>query len=370
MISMVDVHDPSSLTAMLETLAKMQSEKVQTGKCIIDFEDKEEVLDLTFFTEDQKSLLNLYQNSLKVKSLYDSKTNFEQRDQNSFFNMPAHLVSAMNQLLTLRLRNSKIKLLHTLNAFRSIQRRLTYDVREMGTRDRVLGDVRFLKRKGPSEGRSTLYEPPEDKQREELYKNIDFENGMLPKCSINDLVKVNCDETIDITKDSLVDINKYRFDGRFVSHYYSTCPIVPHYHQTFGQPVDRQEASAYFEITHNKDVRRDETEKLVGRQDMIYKHKQTDLTLVKDDFDVNILYDVSFKDLITLENEVLKICSFYINKIEPILDRGDYANIYPLVDRLRIIDEALQLEVQYQEEKLLLIQTYLECYEHVSDILC
>lgn len=37
---------------------------------------------------------------------------------------------------------------------------------------------------------------------------------------------------------------------------------------------------------------------------------------------------------------------------------------------MRILDEALQLEVKYQEEKLNLLLTYLECYEHVSDILC
>lgn len=129
----------------------------------------------------------------------------------------------------------------------------------MGTRDRVLGDVRYMKRKGPDEGRTTYYEPDEEKQREELYKDLDIEHGQLPKLSINDLVKVTCDESIDITKDSLVDINKYRFDGRFENHYHSTCPIIPVFHQTFGQPVDRQEISAHYELTHDKDVRRDET---------------------------------------------------------------------------------------------------------------
>jgi len=41
----------------------------------------------------------------------------------------------------LKARENKIKLLHNLNAFRSIQRRLTYDLAEMGTRERVIGDA-------------------------------------------------------------------------------------------------------------------------------------------------------------------------------------------------------------------------------------
>ena len=116
-------------------------------------------------------------------------------------------------------------------------------------------------------------------------------------------------------------------------------------------------------------MRRDETQKLVGRADRLYRHKETGLMLVKDDFDVNILYDASIKDLKTLEQELLKICSFYINKVEPLIDRSECSNIYQSVDRIRILDEALQLEVQYQEEKMNLLLTYMECYEHLSDIL-
>jgi hypothetical protein len=48
----------------------------------------------------------------------------------------------------LHARDSKIKLLYTLNVFRSIQKRLTIEMREMGTRDRVMGDCIFL---GPME---------------------------------------------------------------------------------------------------------------------------------------------------------------------------------------------------------------------------
>lgn len=71
----------------------------------------------------------------------------------------------------------------------------------------------------------------------------------------------------------------------------------------------------------------------------------------------------------SLEKEILKVCSFYINKLEPLVDKGDLSNIYPGVDRFRILDEAIKYETKYQEAKLQLVNAYLECYEHVSDIL-
>lgn len=48
----------------------------------------------------------------------------------------------------------------------------------------------------------------------------------------------------------------------------------------------------------------------------------------------------------TMETEILKICSFYVNKAEPLLD-NDLRNMYPAVDRLKILDEALKWENDY-----------------------
>jgi hypothetical protein len=47
---------------------------------------------------------------------------------------------ALYILKYLKARDSKIKLLYTLNAFRAVQKRLCLELREMGSRDRVLGD--------------------------------------------------------------------------------------------------------------------------------------------------------------------------------------------------------------------------------------
>jgi hypothetical protein len=59
--------------------------------------------------------------------------------------IPQHLLFANYLLEVLDAREQKTKLLYTLNTFRSIQRRLTLELREMGTRDKVLGDAFLVK---------------------------------------------------------------------------------------------------------------------------------------------------------------------------------------------------------------------------------
>lgn len=39
---------------------------------------------------------------------------------------------------------------------------------------------------------------------------------------------------------SLVDIKKYRRDGQFHEKHLATCPILPRYHATFGEPSEIQ----------------------------------------------------------------------------------------------------------------------------------
>jgi hypothetical protein len=59
-----------------------------------------------------------------------------------------HLLQSLYILNYLKVRDAKTKLLYTLNAFRAVQKRVTLELREMGTRDRVMGDALFL---GPME---------------------------------------------------------------------------------------------------------------------------------------------------------------------------------------------------------------------------
>lgn len=175
-------------------------------------------------------------------------------------------------------------------------------------------------------------------------------------------------EAVDVTTEPLIHINRYTFNDKICNLVNSTCPVLPKYHCSFGQPVERQEISAETDLFKKTDVKKDEGGKLLGRSDHLYQHAESGLNLVKDDFGVHIVYDCAFEDMRTVEAELLKQSSFYINKAEPILD-SDLRNIYPTVDRIQITVEAFDYESQFQEAKLDLVLAYLECFEHTSDVL-
>jgi len=65
------------------------------------------------------------------------------KSDNHFFNLPDHLIHAYYMLRHLRIRDYKVKIMYALNYYRSIQRRMAFDLHEMSTRDRVLGDQEF-----------------------------------------------------------------------------------------------------------------------------------------------------------------------------------------------------------------------------------
>lgn len=144
----------------------------------------------------------------------------------------------------------------------------------------------------------------------------------------------------------MVDINRFRYQNQMSNIIYSTCPIIPKYHTTFGEPIDRQEISSEFEQTKDADPKKGQAQKLMGRVDKIWLDTGNDLYLVTDDYGFNVMYDCAFMDMRLVEQEILKIVSFYINKVEPMQDR-DLRNVLPCVDRLAIVKEVLEWEEKY-----------------------
>ena len=108
--------------------------------------------------------------------------------------------------------------------------------------------------------------------------------------------------------------------------------------------------------------------KLMGRVDKIWLDSNTDCYMVTDDYGFNLMYDCTFMDMRAVEQEILKIVSFYINKVEPMQDK-DLRNVLPNVDRLAIIKDVLDWEEKFQRAKLQLCLQYLEAYEHTCDTL-
>ena len=63
-------------------------------------------------------------------------------------------------------------------------------------------------------------------------------------------------EIDNVIQDEIVDINRFRYQNQFSNVIYSTCPIIPKYHTTFGEPIDRQEVSSEFEQTKDADPKK------------------------------------------------------------------------------------------------------------------
>ena len=126
--------------------------------------------------------------------------------------------------------------------------------------------------------------------------------------------------------------------------------------------------SAELEALKKSDHRKEEAKKLLGRIDDITFNEKCGVYLVKDDFGLHVMFDATFMDMRAMEQEALKICSFYINKQEPVIEQ-DFRNIYPTVDRLELLGDIFDCELQYQNTKVELVLSLMECYEHITDVL-
>jgi hypothetical protein len=76
----------------------------------------------------------------------------------------------------------------------------------------------------------------------------------------------------DIVKNEMIDINHYRFKGLTQNAIWSTCPVLPKYHVTFGEPIERQEVSTEFEVDKHFDPRKESAIRLHGRIDFYTEH--------------------------------------------------------------------------------------------------
>ena len=168
--------------------------------------------------------------------------------------------------------------------------------------------------------------------------------------------------------DELIDINRYRYNGLTQTAMWSTCPILPKFHTTYGEPIERQEASTEFEANKTADAKKEQSHRLLGRIDFITFNSQAGLYTVTDDAGISLMYETALTDMKALERELLKIMSFYINKLEPMTET-DYRNVFPAIDRFAMLRELLVCEDQFHEAKLSLAFAYLECYEHTCDTL-
>lgn len=106
--------------------------------------------------------------------------------------------------------------------------------------------------------------------------------------------------------------------------------------------------------------------KLLNRIDTIEIHEETQEVFVKDDFNIYILYECCLTDMQVLEEEMLRIGSYYISKLEELYD-SEVDKVIHKKDRQQVLHDLLGFEMDFQFKKVQLTELFMKCYEHVCD---
>ena len=88
-------------------------------------------------------------------------------------------------------------------------------------------------------------------------------------------------------------MKKFKFKGKFNNKIFSTCPVLPRFHATFGEPVEHQPLNVEMERVGGIKHATDEGIKLMGRVDHIEIDEKNKEVYVKDDFGIYIMYECS-----------------------------------------------------------------------------
>lgn len=80
--------------------------------------------------------------------------------------------------------------------------------------------------------------------------------------------------------------------------------------------------------------------------DSIELDHETQEVFVKDDFGIHIMYECSLTDMRLLEQELLRIGSYYISKLEELYD-SEIDKIVHSKDRQEVLCDLLKLELDF-----------------------
>lgn len=145
---------------------------------------------------------------------------------------------------------------------------------------------------------------------------------------------------------SLVDLKKIRIDGKFHEKHLSTCPVLPRFHATFGEPSeitpefvqnDREQKEVYI----SKD-----SMKYLNRIDHIEIDEARSEVYVKDDFSIYLMYECTLTDMQVLEEELLRIGTYYITKLEDLYDT-EIDKVCHKKDRQQVLNDLINCEMHF-----------------------
>ena len=258
-------------------------------------------------------------------------------------------------------------MIQALNYFRGVQKRLAHDVREFYTRDRALGGEKVEEALiGPQFGKDSTGNLKAKSAGSAGPGGI---NANRIKRDLEDEYHYHRKPDGRVEEDPL-SIKGYKFNKRFNPSTSSTCPCLPRYHTTYGRPTLYEEVSAAVE-------RREESWRFEAKPIVAYKDKlvfQEDSSgilnctiSVLDAHGIRVVYEESINDMVQLEEEMIKIGSYFLNKAE--LAEHTSASEAPstMLDRSEVAYHVFELELELQVTKVMLVETLLSVYEHTCD---
>lgn len=131
----------------------------------------------------------------------------------------------------------------------------------------------------------------------------------------------------------------------------ATCPVMPIFHSRHGEPLDDKHLHSEFYDSKsiNKFHLTRQSTLLLTRMDTYKVTEATKEILVVDDYGMHVMFDCSLTDMVALDEQLLKIGTFFIRKNEQKIDLQE--KNFPLVDRFQLLQDLYACELEYQFAK-------------------
>lgn len=230
---------------------------------------------------------------------------------------PQHLLVSYFTLRYMKSRDNKTKILYALNFCRAIQKRISLDLREFGTRERIDSHLSQPYVHSTDADRKTVTNVNLAKSP---FEGIQDDPGKPSSVDLGAEKMTVFDPKVIQGMKNMASVRMYKCNGTFNNKVFSTCPAAPKFHCTFGEPTMRQTEDEEMDNKKSQGGITKQSLKLMGRIDHIELDEQLEEVYVKDDFGIYIIYDCVMQDMKCMEEEMIKICSYYINRAEVLQD--------------------------------------------------
>jgi len=148
-----------------------------------------------------------------------------------------------------------------------------------------------------------------------------------------------------------MDIKRWKYKGQFVNKYLTTCPQAQFIDCRNDRPFEEATfVSGTGMLRQTKKHISEQSKAYLNRIDTYVLDEENFEVTVIDDYGVRVMYDASLQDMVSFEDELLKIGTHFVKKNE--LDFSFERYEYALVDRVEVLTDLLQYENEYQFMKV------------------